>query len=865
MSSGAPAGASPAREWAERAHALVQAQPQQALRLAQRALAAAADDGDVGAEVSARYALAWAQHSLGQARAGKETLRAGIRLAERHGDRLGAGLLRRHLAYQLSVDGRQRAAKRELETAIALLPALERARSEVHRLVIHRMSQTPDPHLHRAVSTAAARALRTLRRRGDALWEARLRYNLGALSYERGELKQAETHFRRAFTLYGRAGAEAAAADSILALAEIALMRGDVLGCLKTLAEVELVLPPEYVYSNLDECRVKALLQARLVPEARAAAEAYVALCKQTGRGEFAASATLDVAAIALMDGDAAAARALALQAARSYAARGKPVNAALARAAALRALVAAGSVGPADVRAGLAAARTLESAGWHLDAGRTRLLVSRLALAAGSHATARRQCELARAVARRGTLADRVEWYHVKALLHEANGEAMQAEARLEQGLKLLDEYRSALGAIELRATASGIGAELAQTGLRSALESGRPEKVLAWAERVRAGALRLPAVRPPTDAELATLQTALRRAVAHGDEAGRARLEDAIRARSRLVEPSGSIGTPIVDVRSAPGLLTGHTLVEYLELDGRLSAVTLGGSGLELHELGETNDDELDWLRFAYARLAAGRLTSAQRRACVQNAEGSAAALDELLLSPLGAIDDAAPLVIVPIGALHAVPWAALPSVRGRPFVVAPSLTMWCAQASRPRSRRRETVFVGGPRLRHAAAEVRELAALRPAATVLHGKAATASATLAALDGAAIAHLACHGHFRADSPLFSSLELADGPLNVYELQNLRRAPELVVLSACDLALSQLHPGDEVLGLAAALLGMGTRTIVASVVPVPDAAARRLMLAFHRNLLAGARPAAALARAQAGTRAPGFVCLGDG
>ena len=35
----------------------------------------------------------------------------------------------------------------------------------------------------------------------------------------------------------------------------------------------------------------------------------------------------------------------------------------------------------------------------------------------------------------------------------------------------------------------------------------------------------------------------------------------------------------------------------------------------------------------------------------------------------------------------------------------------------------------------------------------------------------------------------------------------------------------------------------MGTRTIVASVVPVPDAAARRMMLAFHRNLAGGDAP----------------------
>src|SRR5262249_3062590 len=81
-----------------------------------------------------------------------------------------------------------------------------------------------------------------------------------------------------------------------------------------------------------------------------------------------------------------------------------------------------------------------------------------------------------------------------------------------------------------------------------------------------------------------------------------------------------------------------------------------------------------------------------------------------------------------------------------------------------------------------------------------------ATAARACAALDGAATAHLACHGHFRSDSPLFSSLQLADGPLNVYELQRLRVAPGGVVLSACDLAPSTLPPGDGLLGLAPVL-----------------------------------------------------------
>ena len=227
-------------------------------------------------------------------------------------------------------------------------------------------------------------------------------------------------------------------------------------------------------------------------------------------------------------------------------------------------------------------------------------------------------------------------------------------------------------------------------------------------------------------------------------------------------------------------------------------------------------------------------------------------------------------APLVVVPTGALHALPWGALPSLHGRPVVVSPSLSLWVELAARPRSPRRKQTLIAGPDLRHAVSEVKALSTLFPTATALRGREATATAALSAIDGASLAHVACHGRFRSDSPLFSSLELADGPLTVLDLQRLRRAPEILVLSACDVALSARHPGDELLGFAAALLAMRTRTIIASVVPVPDAAARRLMLAFHTELAAGTPPAAALAHAQAGLRRTsaalaGFVCLGTG
>jgi hypothetical protein len=872
MSSQATGGEkSRALAWAEEAHTLVQAHPRRARALAQRALTEAKSGGDVEAEVAARYALGWSQFVLGDALAAKSTLRAGIRLAHGNDDRRGAGLLRRHLAYQLAYGGETRAAQREIAAALALLGGRERARSQVHRVDIHRKSHATDPDLHRRVLADAAVALRRLRDEQDEIWEARLLANRGLLHLDRGEFGRAEVDLHRARDLYRSLGARAAALNAVGQIARLALMRGDLVLCLRTLAAVQeptesADLDVAYIAENLEECRALALTQARLMPEAHAAARSYFELCSRTGLPDHMSPATLELLTVALMSADPVEATRFATATARSYAARGKPVDAALARVGFLRAQLAAGDVRRSSLRAGVAAASVLEQAGWRHDARRAHLLVARVALACGASGLARKQLDLAGPLWARGIAADRIELCHARALLHLADGGSAAAERELKRGIRILNEYRAALGAAELRATASGLGSELALVGLRIALASGRPAKILAWVEQLRASALRLPAVHPPADAKLRALQVELRRALEQQASVHQARLEAAIRSRSRLVDAQRGEVVEVPNAREAARLLGERVLVEYVNLGDELYALTLAGEELLLHGLSaKAADVELDWLRFAYSRLAAGRMPAEQRAATLANATASAAALDDLLIAPLRDALGEAPLVIVPTGALHALPWAALASLRGRPFVVAPSLALWCHLAARPRPRRRKAALVAGPRLRHATREVRELGSLRPGATVLHGKASTAQATLAALDGAAIAHLACHGHFRADSPLFSSLELADGPLNVYELQRLRRAPEIVVLSACDLGLSQTHPGDELLGLAAALLGMGTRTVVASVVPVPDAAARRVMLAFHQQLLAGLTPAAALARAQGRARTAGFVCLGIG
>ena len=189
-------------------------------------------------------------------------------------------------------------------------------------------------------------------------------------------------------------------------------------------------------------------------------------------------------------------------------------------------------------------------------------------------------------------------------------------------------------------------------------------------------------------------------------------------------------------------------------------MHALTLARGKLAVHALGATaHAEQLGWLRFALRRLARGRLDPGARAAALANAGAAAAALDEQLVAPLLQTIGGAPLVIVPTGALHALPWSALPSLRGRPVVAAPSLSTWLELETRPRRRAKRVTLIAGPSLRHAAPEVRELAARLDGSTLLTGRNATVDAALAAFDGAKLAHVACHGRFRSDSPLFSSL----------------------------------------------------------------------------------------------------------
>ena len=293
-----------------------------------------------------------------------------------------------------------------------------------------------------------------------------------------------------------------------------------------------------------------------------------------------------------------------------------------------------------------------------------------------------------------------------------------------------------------------------------------------------------------------------------------------------------------------------TGEELVAVTVADGRCRRRSLGSYAQARHDV--------RLLRFAVARLARDPGDAAAR----EGRSRAARRLDDRLLGPLRLGDR--PVVLAPAGALHGLPWPALPSMAGRTLTVVPSAACWL-RALRVPAARGHVVLVAGPDLAHAAAEVAAVRAHHRGARVLTGAAATAEAVRAALDGAATAHVAAHGTFRSGNALFSGIRLADGALLVHDLEHLRRPPRLMVLSACDTGRADVRAGEAVVGMVGAALSFGTATVVAALTPVGDEAARDLMAGFHERLAAGAPPAEALARAPRTPGALGLVCFGAG
>ena len=259
----------------------------------------------------------------------------------------------------------------------------------------------------------------------------------------------------------------------------------------------------------------------------------------------------------------------------------------------------------------------------------------------------------------------------------------------------------------------------------------------------------------------------------------------------------------------------------------------------------------------------------------------------LYSLLIAPLKHHLTTRRIGIIPHSVLHYLPFAALTDGRkflGDEFALftlpSASVLEFLHQKRKPwTDSLLALAYKGVPQLEYVEKEVKHIGKSANA-QILLGSEANESQLRSLASRFSIVHLAAHGEFDAENPLFSRIYLApessqlnDGNLAVHEVYDLPlQQANLAVLSACQTGLGVLSRGDDIVGLTRAFMYAGAPSVVSTLWEVNDRASYELMLAFYKHLRRGKAPAEALQAAQRELRKTytnpyfwaGFVLTGD-
>lgn len=412
-----------------------------------------------------------------------------------------------------------------------------------------------------------------------------------------------------------------------------------------------------------------------------------------------------------------------------------------------------------------------------------------------------------------------------------------------------------------------------------------------------------------------LIDLQVRMHRA-APGAGLDRAALATSERARARtLLELLAEAG-----VQEQAGNLIGpigaDEIRALLDPDTLLLSYSLGEAASHLFAVSGGSPGSLDIFSLPprgqieeAVRRVHGRL-SAYDPADRASETAEALELSRLLLGPVADRLGSKRLVIVADGALHYLPFGALPVpaagaapvplLEGYEIVSLPSASALALlrreQAGRPVAPRLAAI-VADPlfhpadpafaRLPASRQEAEAIAALAPPGQTR--LAIGADASLAEVRGDRLAgfrtvHFATHGVIDAEHPERSGLALStvdaqgrrrEGFLHLRDVYGLRLDAGLVVLSGCRTALGREVRGEGLSGLTQGFFHAGAARLVASLWKVEDRATAELMTRFYRAMWVDKRtPAAALRAAQLSLRGErrwrdpyfwaGFVLQGD-
>lgn len=334
-------------------------------------------------------------------------------------------------------------------------------------------------------------------------------------------------------------------------------------------------------------------------------------------------------------------------------------------------------------------------------------------------------------------------------------------------------------------------------------------------------------------------------------------------LEAQRRLVELDSTPDSPthaVTDPTSDASLSPGTVIISFVRSGDLLHAFVVAGESVVVGprsvEEGTVRVlvDRLrrQWDRFRLGAAVVERHLPQLRR----SANAVLAELYDLLMAPLEPLLPAGTehLVIIPDGAVHDVPFAAL--FDGSRYLVAryllssaPSMTTFTNLPGRRPGRSLVVAIADelAPLVEEEAGVVSERLS---DVTSLVGSEASWPAVRSELSGISHFHLAGHAIFRPDNPMYSVIKLADSWVTAADLFGVSLEGATVVLSTCDSARTYNERSTEVNGFVRAFLGAGASTVVASQWSADDNATRAFMETFYDRLVVEP-PAAALRSAQ--------------
>jgi CHAT domain-containing protein len=216
----------------------------------------------------------------------------------------------------------------------------------------------------------------------------------------------------------------------------------------------------------------------------------------------------------------------------------------------------------------------------------------------------------------------------------------------------------------------------------------------------------------------------------------------------------------------------------------------------------------------------------------------------LYEEVFAPLRHLLNVHDVIVVPYGPLHSLPFHAL--FDGQQYLIdrftvcyAPSASIYALCDREPDKGVGPSLILGvedakTPFIREEAQAVAEVV---PEPELLLGCYATERALRENGRRSRLIHIASHGYFRKDSPMFSAIRLADSYVSLYDLYHMNLPVELLTLSGCVTGLNVIAEGDELLGLARGLLFAGARSLLLSLWDVDDQTTAQFMKLFYRRL----------------------------